>query len=595
MSDSSRQSAFFGDRHTDARMRGLISRFARLGSYLTLLTAPFVADGRRLAFLLGNAGAALVVTFVADRFRWLHRATDVQLQALLLFYGILIANGSALAGGRSAPYLLMQALPVLFAAIFFPGRSRYVIAVAIGVEYPAVLAVYGYFDGGHAFAVLLLCLLVAAFGAQVSDVLREALAANRALHSVLEVSNDAMDSDRLPEIGLAAAVSVAGWDAGAVIVRDGDVLRIAAAHQVSDEVRRAYEAEPMLVDGPSMSAEVVRTGEVKYVADVPAFLGPDHPLPRDGVVCMTGLPIRYHGEIIGVLVMDNRTPRVPDERELDRLAQVAEQLGLALGNQRAYRRESQVADELRELNRRKDAFLATVSHELRTPATTITLAARTLRDSEARLDPADRAYAHDLLVRRSEEMTNMIESLLDEALAESDGLRVELAPLDWNADLTRWVEQARAQTGRTFTLLLPETPVTAMADRAKVERIVANLLSNAAKFSPAGTPITCALTVDDEWLAVSVRDAGPGVPPDARERIFDRFFQVDSSASRRQGGFGIGLSLVRRFTEAHGGTVSVSEAPGGGSVFSVRLPRATVPVVRHAAAPGDRSDDALAH
>ena len=580
MPDDHRQSTFFGDRHTDARMRALISRFARLGSYLTLATAPLVASGLPLAFLMGNAATAFAVTLVIERWHLLDRATHRQLQALLLMYGLLIGTGTGIAGGRNAPYVLMQALPVLFAAVFFPGRSRYWIAVGLAGEHTAVLWAFGDGSVGYAVTVLALCLIVAHFGAQVSDVLREALAANRALHSVLEVTNDAPDTERLPEIGLIAAMSVVGWDAGAVLVRDENVLRVAATYGVSDTVRQAYIDSPMTLDGPGMSPEIMRTGQPKYVADVAAFLGPDSALAREGIACMTGVPIPYHREIIGVLVVENYTPRVPGDHELDRLGQVAEQLGLALGNMRAYRREAQVSVDLRELNRRKDAFLATVSHELRTPATTITLAARTLRDSHARLDPEDRRYAHDLLVRRSEELTAMIESLLEEALAESDGLRTALTTVDWNADLERWVATARAQTGRTIELALPAEPVTSMADRAKVERIVANLLSNAAKFSPATTTVRCALTADEDGVVLTVSDEGIGVPVELRSRIFERFYQADSSSSRARGGFGIGLSLVRRFAEAHGGTVVVDSAAGSGSTFTVRLPEARVPARR---------------
>jgi signal transduction histidine kinase len=583
MITSGRQSSFFDDRHTDARMRGLISRFARLGSYLTLLTAPLLARGSSLVWLMANASTAFVVTLVVEHWRLLERATDRQLQALLLMYGLLIANGTGIAGGRSAPYVLMQALPVLFAAVFFPGRSRYWIAVGLAVEHAVVVRLYGSESVGYAVVVLALCLIVAHFGAQLSDVLREAVAANRALHSVLEVTNEAPGTAELPEIGLAAAVSVVGWDAGAVAIRDGDHLRIAAICGMSHAVREAYDADPMRVDGPSMSADIVRSGEPRYVPDVAAFLGESHVLAREGIVSMTGVPIRYHGEIIGVLLMDSRTRRVPDEREWDRLGQVAEQLGLALGNLGAYQREAQVSEELRELNRRKDAFLATISHELRTPATTITLAARTLRDAEARLEPEDRRYAHELLVRRSEELTGLIESLLDEALAESDGLRLQLSSLDWCRDLDRWVATARRQTGRTIELDLPELPVTTMADPAKAERIVMNLLSNAAKFSPATTPLRCALTSDDLAVTVSVTDEGIGIPAEERHRIFDRFYQVEAAATRERGGFGIGLSLVHRFVEAHSGTVTVTSGPGGGSTFAVRLPRTVVPAHRVAA------------
>ena len=538
------QSTFFDDRHTDARMRAIISRFARLGSYLTLVTAPLVASGWRLAFLCANVLVAFSVTLAVERFSLLERATHDELRALLVMYGALIANGTGLGGGARSPYLLMQALPALFAAVFFTGRSRYLIAVTVAVEHAGILALYGEWSPGDALTVLGLCLLVAHFGVHISDLLRDSLTAYRALHSVLEVSNDATDTDDLPAIGLAAAISVTGWDAGAVVMYDGEVPRVVAAQGV--DPREA----------------------VAYAGNHAAFAS------------MSSVPIRYHGEEIGLLVMDHYAPRVPDEREQERLTQVAKQLGLALGNQRAYRREAHLADEQRELNRRKDAFLATVSHELRTPATTITLAAQTLRAKGDRLPAEDRTYALDLLVRRSEELSRMVESLLEEALAESDGLRMELTAIDWCTDLARWVEHAYEQTGRVIVLDLPETPITTLADRAKSERIVSNLLSNAAKFSAAGTPIRCVLDVEDLWLSVSVIDEGMGIPAEARDRIFDRFHQVDSSVRRSAGGFGIGLSLVRRFVEAHGGSVDVQSVEGAGSTFTVRLPRTMVPAAR---------------
>lgn len=572
---------FFDDRHVDARMRGLIPRFARLGSFLTIVTAPLVADGTRLAFLLGNAAVALAVTFGVAGL--LDRATDRQLQILLLLYGGLIANGTGLAGASGGPYVLMQALPVLFAAVFFRDQARYWVAVGLAVEHALVMRAYGDDRIGYDLVVFGLCMLVAHFGAQVADVLRDTLAANRALHSVLEVTSAAPDTRSLPDIGLAAALSVVGWDAGAVIIREGDLLAVAAASGVSDDVRRAYDEHPMRVDGPEMCPRIMRSGEPMYVSDVAAFLGADHPLVRDGVTCMIGVPIPYHGEHIGVLVMDHRTPRSPDEREWDRLTQVAEQLGLALGNMRAHQREAQVSAELRELNRRKDAFLATVSHELRTPATTISLAARTLRDADGRLDPGDRSYAHELLVRRSDELTGMIESLLDEATAESQAMRLQLATVDWCADLARWVETARAQTQREIVLLLPDPPVMSTGDPAKLERVVANLLSNAAKFSAPGTPISCRLLRDDDVVVVEVADRGRGIARADHDRIFERFWQADADSTRDVGGFGIGLSLVRRFVQAHGGTVGVRSVPGAGATFTVRLPRAVVPAQMPAA------------
>lgn len=573
--------SYFDDPHTDAQMRALIPRFARLGSYLTLATAPLVAHGPHLWWLLANAGAALAFTVVADRIHLYDWASERLLQVLLVLYGLLIANGTGLANGRSGPYLLMQALPVLFAAAFFAGASRYWVAVILAGAHAGVVRLYdGHETFGYAMTVVALCLIVAHFGAAIAEVLRETVAANRALHRVLEAANAEPGSTDLPETGLAAAVALVGWDTGAVAIRDGDCIRVVSTAGVTGAVRAAYDETPMDLDGTSLSARILRTGEPSFTDDLPGLLGPDHVLVREGVVCMTGVPIPYHGERIGALIMGSRTKRRPDDREWDRLGQVAEQLGLALGNLRAHQREAQVSEELRELNRRKDSFLATISHELRTPATTITLAARTLRDASERLEPDDRAYAQEMLVRRSEELSGLIESLLDEALAEQQGLRLQLASMDWCAALERWVATAKRQTGRSIALLLPDHPLTTLADPAKAERIVMNLLSNAAKFSAAGTPITCELTYDGGSLWLRVADEGIGVAPEEHERIFERFYQVESVATRQYGGFGIGLSLVRGFTEAHGGTVSVQSAPGEGSTFVVRLPRVAVPVHR---------------
>jgi signal transduction histidine kinase len=334
-----------------------------------------------------------------------------------------------------------------------------------------------------------------------------------------------------------------------------------------------YADTSLRVDGPGLSAAVVRSGEPQYVEEAGELLGADQALVRWGAACLAGVPIRYHGEVLGALTLCHRTPRGFAEADRFRVGQVAEQLGLALGNARAYRQEAMVASRLLDLNRRKDEFLANVSHELRTPATSLGLAARTLHAGRGRLTEEQEARIVDMMRRRSSELTGLIEALLAETVAASGQTRLEIHPVDWTDALPRWVAAAEEVTGRRVELELPEPPVVTFADPAKCERIVGNLLSNAAKFSAPETPVSCRLTADDDAVRIVVSDRGVGIPDDLLPRVFDRFFQGDGSSTRAHGGLGIGLSLVRHFAQAHGGSVDVASVVDVGTTVTVTLPR----------------------
>jgi signal transduction histidine kinase len=156
-------------------------------------------------------------------------------------------------------------------------------------------------------------------------------------------------------------------------------------------------------------------------------------------------------------------------------------------------------------------------------------------------------------------------------VAEAGVTRLTLTSIDWREAVVRWAEIAQLQTGRDITLHVPAGAVIGRGDAVKLERVVANLLSNAAKFSPRGSPITLALRADATWVEVEVTDEGVGIPAGDVDHIFDRFHQLDAGSTRAAGG--IGLSLVRHFVEAHGGTVTVQSAVGEGSRFTVRVPR----------------------
>jgi signal transduction histidine kinase len=178
------------------------------------------------------------------------------------------------------------------------------------------------------------------------------------------------------------------------------------------------------------------------------------------------------------------------------------------------------------------------------------------------------------LVSRSRQMRDLIESLLDLALSESGESRLNVASVDWTSVVTRWVADFEDRLGRPLTLVVPDTAVASDADAAKMERVLFNLVSNAAKFSVAeDDPITVRVDATPSEIMICVEDQGMGILPGDVEKIFDPFLQLDGGSTREQGGLGIGLTLVRHFVRLHGGRVDVTSAAGEGSTFRIAIPR----------------------
>jgi signal transduction histidine kinase len=567
--------ALFEDRHADARMRSLITRFAVLACAFTLVALPAtVPSGSRQVAVALNVAVALAVT------AWMHRAGVVaraghrSLAALLLVYSAQIAFGTVMSGSPVSVYAMFQILPVLFSALFFQGRDRYGAAVAIWAIDAVVVGVWLDFDLARSAFRLFLFLLVAHLGAEVARILREALRVNQAFNAVLSRASEAAGDTDIAAVGLGSAVAALGWECGAVaLVSDAGELDLVSTHGVSPAVLQAYRESPMRVDDASMSAHVVNTGAPQHVEDCVAFLGAEHILVDEGVRCMAGVPISHDGEVIGVLVVSSRTRRTFDQEDSDRLRQIGEQLGLGLGSARMRRREAEVAARLRALNRRKDEFLANVSHELRTPATTIRMATSTLVAAGDRLSAEDRADIYTRIDARATELVSLLESLIEEALSDAGQSRLTLMPLEWSSALPRWVRAAELEADREIDVVMPAVHVTSLADPVKMERVVSNVLSNALKFSPAGSPVQVTLDADPEVVRISVRDEGVGIDPALHREIFERFVQADGGSTREHGGVGIGLTLAQRFVAMHGGLIRVDSVAGGGSTFVIELPR----------------------
>jgi len=230
--------------------------------------------------------------------------------------------------------------------------------------------------------------------------------------------------------------------------------------------------------------------------------------------------------------------------------------------------------ELREANRKKDEFLAMLAHELRNPLAPISTAAEMLRMT-ADGDPRTRR-ASEVIGRQVRHMTALVDDLLDVSRVTRGLVELEMQPVDIKAAVASAVEQVRPLLeGRNHSLTVRTGSPVALVqgDRTRLVQVIANLLNNAAKYTPQGGDITLALDVADGQVRVCIVDNGIGIDDALLPHVFELFTQAERTPDRAQGGLGIGLALVRTIVALHGGdVVAYSDGPGTGSKFTVTLP-----------------------
>jgi signal transduction histidine kinase len=237
-------------------------------------------------------------------------------------------------------------------------------------------------------------------------------------------------------------------------------------------------------------------------------------------------------------------------------------------------------DELAEVDRRKDEFLAMLGHELRNPLAPVTTALQSMRIHEN--EPSRVARSREIVERQIDHMTRLIDDLLDVSRITRGKIELREQPLVLSSVIERAIESARPlieERGHRISLDLPSEPITFLADPARLGQVFANLLNNAAKYTDLGGRIWVRARVEENDLVVGVKDDGPGLTNELREHAFDLFIQGPQTRARARGGLGIGLTLVRRLVELHGGSVdALSEGPGRGTEFVVRIPLRLPPV-----------------
>jgi PAS domain S-box-containing protein len=385
----------------------------------------------------------------------------------------------------------------------------------------------------------------------------------------------------LNRIANLAVGGFADWCVVDMIGEDGERERLAVTAAESEEVSSARDADASLGQADSaaeMVPHVLRSGEPEVVYDVDdadlatAPQGAERlaRLREVGIRSYLCVPLLSRGRVIGGMTFLSTSARRRFGVEEQRVAQsLAERVTVAIENAQLYR-------TLQEQDRRKDEFLATLAHELRNPLAPVRNGLQILR--LVGTDGERTGNILSMMDRQLRHITHLVDDLMDVARVSSGkvALRMERMPLRAIVDAA--VETSRQTIeagGHEFALKLPREDLAVEADRTRMVQVLANLLNNAAKYTPPEGRIVLGVKRDGGHAVVRVADTGLGIPQEMLPRVFEMFTQVGTSLERSQGGLGIGLTLVKRLVEMHGGTVSAESAgPGQGSVFTVRIPLA---------------------
>jgi len=294
----------------------------------------------------------------------------------------------------------------------------------------------------------------------------------------------------------------------------------------------------------------------------------------ENVCSLVGAPLMIEDRVIGVIHVDTLEPHTFTQDDLNLLQLAADRVALAIERARLYEAEQRARQDAETANRMKDDFLATLSHELRSPLNSILGWVTLLR--EGRLSEEARASALQTVERSARAQNRIISDLLDVSRIINGQLRLNPRNLELGPIVEAGVEAVRPAAdakGILLRLSLDGEAGRISGDSDRLQQIVWNLVSNAIKFTPQGGVVEVRLERVGSYVQLAVSDTGAGISPAFLPFVFDRFRQADSSSTRKQGGLGLGLAIVRHLVEQHGGTVHAeSEGGGKGAVFIVRLP-----------------------
>jgi signal transduction histidine kinase/DNA-directed RNA polymerase specialized sigma24 family protein len=554
-----------------------------------LLSAAVLVVGRRTDVEMGPFGLAFVTVAVAAglatllpyerlfRTRWGMRVVFAWSVVILT----LIASGIWATGGSRSPLVFLYALTTLFFAVAFTPRAQAIFfALSVGSYWAALGA-------SRLNPVNLAVLAVLAF---LANLLVGQLKRQTAAHREAR-----LESER--RWAVLAVVSAAARDMSAVeplvvlraVVDSVDALGFPTTRIYVQEDRdyRAILPSGVPEDLPegidSLRFEAVEralAGEQPVVMGIGDALR--EPLQRLGLSSLVVVPIPVDDRVEAILAVGIEEALGPSPQDIEVFQMLTTQATVALENARRFERQRRSMERIAELDRMKSDFLSNISHELRTPLTVITGVGRTLEQSSNILSEEER---RDLLARSNANaatLDSMLTGLLDFGRLEAGHLDVKPADITLRELFDGITDRLASLFGDHTVHLHVEEGLTATADPLLIERVVENLLTNAAKYAPPGSRVRISAISDGQEAIIAVEDDGPGIPPEELSHIGERFFRGGHSNTRSTRGTGLGLALVSEILDLHGTYLVVESKLGIGSRFSFRL-------LRGCGAAGERS------
>jgi signal transduction histidine kinase/ActR/RegA family two-component response regulator len=348
---------------------------------------------------------------------------------------------------------------------------------------------------------------------------------------------------------------------------------------VAGDVRSTWAANRVYPPGTGVIGRAVAEGQVVTTSDSLADPRITYPadfadrLQQAGYRAILAVPLSVEGQTVGVLAVGDVAGRVYTEEEVRLVQAFAAQAALAFAHARLYEQAKRGRAEAERASQAKDELLAMLGHELRNPLGAIVNAVRVL--STAGLSEDVDRRARDVIARQSSHLAKLVDDLVDAGRMLTGKVALKREPLDYARLVTRAVSVLTTD-GRTLEHRIElqlEDGVWVNADPMRLEQAITDLVSNALKYTPPGGTVRLTVRQDQTSAIFEVEDTGQGIDADLLPRVFDLFVQGQRGLERGGGGLGVGLTLVKRLVELHGGTIQAfSEGRGKGSVFTMRLP-----------------------
>jgi PAS domain S-box-containing protein len=424
--------------------------------------------------------------------------------------------------------------------------------------------------------------------ARLFDRERRTLKDLSALNGITEVGLSLLQPEELLYELIRRVVDSTGAAAGVIMLLEKGEQLVTRAVVGLDAAAIGYTQQV----GQGFAGRIAERGEPDIIDNAQIDRTVQNPFVRAAQIkTLLGVPLKTGDEVVGVAHIDFKTVRKIEKSEITRFEVMADRAARAIENAQLVERISAYAEELEErVNERtqelalatakaqeadklKSQLLSIVSHELRTPLASIKGYVTTLISHLDRLQAATQIEFLQIVDLEADRLTELVENLLDMSRIEGGVLRIHPEP----TPLTPVLERALAvlqpklvehQVDVQIYDALPDV----LIDPSRIQQVLCNLLDNAAKYAPAGSPISISVDSGDLYVTLCIQDQGPGISPDHEEKVFDRFYRIEDARIRNTGGIGLGLPISRALIEAHGGRLWLKSETGQGSRFYFTLP-----------------------